>query len=100
MIVKAHNSKSGLIISVCDEEIIGKKYLENGLVLDLSSDFYKGETMNSEKTIEKCKRAYIINAVGEESVELFTKLGIVHKDNILKIKGVPFVQCLILQNEV
>jgi len=100
MIVKSHNAKSGMIVSVCDDEIIGKKYSEKGLVLDLGADFYKGEKMNSEKAMEKCKRAYIINAVGEESVALVMKLGIIKNENIIKIKGIPFVQCLLLQNEV
>ena len=100
MIVKGHKSKSGLIVSVCDEDILGKKYSENGLLLDLTSDFYKGKKMSRDDAEKNCKKAYIINAVGEKSVELVKKMGIIRQDNIRRIKKIPFVQCLVLNNEI
>jgi len=100
MIVAEHKSKSGVIVSLCDADIIGKKYSENGLVLDLSSDFYKGKKMNKSDAEEKCRKSYIMNCVGEKSVGLVKKMGFVSEKNIIKIKGIPFCQCLIMQNEV
>jgi len=100
MIVKEHKSKSGLIVALCDEKIMGEKFLENGLVLDLSSDFYKGKKSSEKEAEERCKRAYIINAVGKESVQIIRKLGLIGEKNIIKIKGIPFAQCLIVENEI
>ena len=37
-IVKTHKSERGVILAVCGNELIGKKFEEKGLVLDLSSD--------------------------------------------------------------
>jgi len=100
MIVKEHKSKSGIILSVCDDVLIGKKLREGELVLDLSADFYSGKSLSKDEAEKKCRKAYIINAVGESSVDLLKSLGLVDKNKILIIEGVPFAQCLILENEV
>ena len=100
MIIKEHKSSSGIIVALCDENIIGKKYSENGLLLDLSSDFYKGKKTSIEEVEKKCKRAYIINAVGEKCIEFLKKKGLANEKNVVRIKNIPFVQCLLLENEV
>lgn len=100
MIVAEHKSDSGRVVSLCDDSIIGKKYSEKGLVLDLSSDFYKGKKMKKEDAEKECKKAYIVNCAGKKSVELVKKLGFVTEKNIIKIKDIPFCQCLIIQNEI
>jgi hypothetical protein len=69
-------------------------------LLDLTSDFYKGKKMSQADAEKECKKAYIINAVGEKSVELVKKMGIIGQENIMKIKKIPFVQCLLLNNEI
>jgi hypothetical protein len=43
MILKEHKSHDGkCVIALCDDDILGKKFEENGLQLDLTSSFYKG----------------------------------------------------------
>ena len=47
MIVKIHKMPDGRsVIAVCDSNLLGKKFEEKNLQLDLTADFYKG----SEKT--------------------------------------------------
>lgn len=100
MILKEHKSTNGIIVSLCDESILGKKFSEGELILDLSADFYKGEKVSEDEAEKKCKRAYILNAVGEKSVELIKKLGFADEKNIIKIDNIPFVQCIVMHNEV
>ena len=96
MIVKIHKtSDNRKIIAVCDKDLIGKKFEEHGLQLDLTSDFYKGEEKKEQEILELFKTAYIVNLVGKKSVELGRKTGVVDKKNIIKIKGVPHVQALL-----
>ena len=58
MIVKIHKTQEGrIILAVCDKEIIGKKYEENGIQLDLKSEFYKGKEIEEEKVKELFKKA-------------------------------------------
>ncbi len=100
MIAKEHKSKSGIVLSICDENIIGEKFSEGGLVLDLTSDFYKGDKISEKDTKERCLKAYIINAVGKESVNLIKEMGFVKDKNIINIKNIPFAQCLVIENEL
>lgn len=100
IILKKHRTKSGLIVALCDDDIVGKKFSENDAVLDLSSDFYKGEKKGDDEVLETCKNAYIINAVGNYAVSFLIKNDFVNEKNVIKVSGIPFVQCLLLQNEI
>ncbi len=99
MIVKEHKTDAGIILSLCDEDVIGKKYHEGEMMLDLSSEFYKGEKFSIEEAKEKFKSAYIINAAGKDSVNLLKEKDLITEKNIIIIEGVPFCQCLIIENE-
>ena len=46
MIVKKHSQNNKLVLAICDEDLLGKTIEENDLILDLKSDFYRGEEMN------------------------------------------------------
>lgn len=96
MIVNIHKTSDGRrIIAVCDSELIGKKFEEHSLQLDLTSNFYKGEEKNEQEILELFKTASMINLVGKKSVELGIKTNIIDKKNIIKIKDVPHVQALL-----
>ena len=93
MITKEHiTSDNRLILTVCDNEIIGKKFETSELKLDLSSDFYKGKEKTEKEIIKLFEQAYMINLVGQRSVELGLKSKIISKKDIIKIKDIPYVQ--------
>ena len=97
MIVKQHKTADGrVVLAVCDSELIGKKFVEGDLQLDLNSDFYKGEEMKEERILELFKVVSIINLVGEKSVKLGIKAGIVDKDRVIKIKAIPHAEAVIV----
>ncbi len=98
MIVKVHKTHDGRrIIAICDSDLIGKKFEEKGLQLDLRPNFYKGEEKDEKESYELIKTAYIVNAAGEKSINFCIKEKIIEKDNVKKIKKIPYAQCLILQ---
>lgn len=91
MIVKTHTTNDNrLILTICDDDLIGEKYEEGGKQLDLTSDFYQGEKIEEEAIIGLIKKAYMVNAIGENSVKCCLKAGVVDKNNIGKIKRVPY----------
>lgn len=96
MIVKVHETPDKKkIVAVCDKDLLGKRFEERNLQLDLSSKFYGGE----EKTEEEIKKifydAYIINFAGKKSVDFGLKLGILSKNNIIFIKKKPHAQAIL-----
>jgi hypothetical protein len=93
-IVAIHLSNGRVIAAVCDSGIHGKKFEENGIVLDLSSSFFKGQEKSSADTAAIMEKAYMINAAGIESVNLAIKLGLAEAKDVKKIAAIPHLQVL------
>jgi hypothetical protein len=95
MLVKIHKTPdSRKIVAICDNNLIGQKFEEKNLQLDLSSDFYKGEDKTEEEIIKLIKDSYVINVVGEKSVNLCLELGVLDSKDIIKIKNIPHAQAV------
>jgi len=100
IIIKKHISAEGrIILAICDKGLLDKKFEENELQLDLTSNFYKGEEINKEEILKIIKESHVLNIVGTESVEFVLKKGFIKKENILRIKDVPYAQALVIRGE-
>jgi len=84
------------VVAVCDDDLLGKKFEEGELQLDLTSDFYKGEKMDEKDIGDLLRNADAVNLVGEKSVKLGLNEGIIEKDHILKIDDIPNAQAVIV----
>jgi len=80
------------VIAICDKDLIGKTIENKKFKLVISERFYKGEEMDANKVVAILKEAANVNIVGKLSIELALKAGIITKDKIVKIKGVPHAQ--------
>jgi len=87
------------VVTVCDTKLIGKKFEEDRFQLDVKESFYKGE----ETSLEKAKKIMqdmkkedaTFNIIGEKSVNTALKAGIISKQGINKIQGIPFALILL-----
>ena len=96
MIVKIHKAATDKkVVALCDKNLLGKKFEEKKLQLDLSSDFYKGEEKTEKEIIDILRSAYIINMVGKNSVNFGLKQGLISKDNIIYVKKIPHAQAIL-----
>ena len=96
MIVKEHRASDGkIVIAICDSKLIGKKFSENGLQLDLCSSFYAGEEKSEEELSRVTKKSCHLNVVGTDSVDFCAKEGLIAKENVKKIKNIPYAQSII-----
>ena len=96
MIVKVHKADTKKIVTIVDSDLIGKKFEEKNLQLDLTVDFYKGEERTEEEIKDITKDAYIVHLVGEESINFGLKMGWLDKDNIIKIKNIPHAETMFI----
>ena len=98
--MKFHESKGGNILALCDEELLGKKYKEGEMVIDLEKygSFYNGQSVseNSDHLENIAKGATSINAVGERSIVALGKMGF-ETGNSRKIEGVPHLQIFLIR---
>ncbi|MEK6894169.1 MAG: DUF424 family protein [Nanoarchaeota archaeon] len=93
MWVKIHRS-SRAIVAVCDENLIGKKFLEGIKQLDVTESFFKGEKHSKSEVISimkyEFKEGSTFNIVGKESIQTAVEAGIIDKESESKIKNIPF----------
>jgi len=86
------------VVAICDAELLGKKFEEGKFQLDIKESFYKGEETSQEKAIAIMRKMSeedaTFNIAGEKSVNAALKAGIISKDGIKKIQGIPFALIL------
>ena len=92
MILKKHFSEGRLILAICDNNLIDKTFEDNTGVLNLKSGFYKGEDIPNDKIVDLFTKAFIINAVGKESIDLLVKEKIISNEQVKQIKKIPYIQ--------
>ena len=99
MIVKVHKKNEKTLVAVCDNDLIGKKFEEGELQLDLTSDFYAGQDLDVKETGDLIRNANMVNFVGKEAIKLGINEGIIEEDHIKKIAGIPHAQAIIEHEE-
>ena len=100
MIVKKHVSSAGkLVLAICDASLIGRAFEDKEKKLDLSSNFYKGDEMEKEEVKKLMKKSYILNIVGEESLETARELLKISSSNVLYVEGIPHAQVLFIPKD-
>jgi hypothetical protein len=92
LIVKKHVSAGRLILAACDDSLIGSVIEDSDAVIDLGRGFYQGEETAKEEFLSLIKKAYILNAVGPDTIKVLLEEGIISQDNIKKVNDVPHVQ--------
>ena len=94
-IVKRHQTEpTNTIISIIDKNLFGGKIVEGNKILDLTSEFYKGEVKTKEEVLKIILKANHINVVGKEIIKLLKERELV--DQVLTIDGCPYAQILLV----
>jgi hypothetical protein len=86
-------------VAVCDFDLIGKTFEQGERILEVIENFYNGEEIGEEKLIELMRNLAredaTFNIVGRKSVEVALKAGIISREGIKKVKGIPFALVLL-----
>lgn len=82
------------IVAISDAELMGKTFEEGKKILNIKESFYKGEKKPKEEIIELIKfhkkEDATFNIVGQKSTKLMIELGIISKNEIAEIAGIPY----------
>ena len=99
MLVKIHKNPDGkTTVAVCDTELFGQKYEEGDLILDLTSEFYKGEERDAKEIGDILRNADCVNLVGEKAVKIGIEEDVIDEENVRKIDGIPYAQATIIHD--
>lgn len=88
MYLKVYRQGKEVLIAVCDCEILGKRFKEGKLQLEVSSDFYGRELASPAEVEEALAEATVANFAGCRAVEHAIRLGYVEKENVLSVEGI------------
>jgi hypothetical protein len=94
MIVAVHHADGRKTVAVCDESLLGKKFEETDVQLDLSSEYFKGSLMNAEQLSRVLVDAASAYFVGEQSTSYAVEKGLAAKTDIQMIAKIPHVQVI------
>lgn len=96
-VIRVHKSHEGrIIVAVCDEDLFGKTFEQEGVHLDLSSDFYNGDVRDEAFVVEQLQRAHIVNLAGNHTVSLAIKEGVIDEDHVIFIDHIPHAQGMVV----
>ncbi|HLD00664.1 MAG TPA: DUF424 family protein [Candidatus Nanoarchaeia archaeon] len=91
-IVASKKSVNGDLLIITDKSILGQKFSEGKLQLDLNSKFYSGTEKNEPEVLVLIPKARHLHFTGSEAVKLALKIGLIDPYKILYVQGVPHAQ--------
>lgn len=94
MIVSERRTPKGLLVSVCDRDVLGETFESGEVSITVTEEFYGGEKVAEPEVIATLARASVANLMGERSVALAIEQGHVEEGNVLDIDGTPHAQFL------
>jgi hypothetical protein len=94
LLLNERETDEGVLVSVCDPEVLGETF-ENGAVsLTVEADFYEGTEADEEAVVESLARCSVANIVGTHAVALAVEHGFIEEDNVLEVGGTRHAQLL------
>ena len=98
VLIKIHENYRK-VVAVCDSGLVGKTFEEGKLQLKVNEFFYNGKEYDEAKALKILENARqddaCFNFVGQNSINLGVKLGIIDKNGVLLIDGIPHALSLL-----
>jgi len=96
MTVEVHlrivQDKNGVMVAICDAEVLGETFRQGKLKLEVNREFYGGALCQIEEATEALANADIANLVGEVTVNAAIRKGLVDPRAVIYFGRVPHVQ--------
>lgn len=94
MILNERRTDEGLLVSVCDPEVMGETFEDGPVSLTVSEEFYGGDRASESEVVDSLTRCSVANIVGTESVDVAIEHGFVEEENVLDVDGTRHAQLL------
>ncbi|MDP3697974.1 MAG: DUF424 family protein [Nanoarchaeota archaeon] len=93
-IVAKKQSQFGMLVVVTDADIVGKKFEEDRLQLDLTKKFYQGEPKTKEEVKQIMMTARHLHLTGKGAVAIGVEMELVDPKKIIFIDNVPHAEIM------
>lgn len=92
--LKVFRQKQCVLVAACDHDLLGKTFRDGKLKLDVDKKFYGEDLSTIEEAMTAIEKADISNLVGTRVVAAAVKRGIVDRQAVVTIAGIPHVQVM------
>ncbi|NPA86770.1 MAG: DUF424 family protein [Candidatus Diapherotrites archaeon] len=89
--LKVIRTPEGVLVNVCDEDLLEKEFREGEIILRVPKHFYGEELVERERVEAALREGDIISLVGEESIAVAVELGMASWGAVKRVQGVPFL---------
>ena len=96
VLLTERETPEGLLVSVCDADVIGETFENGSVSLTVEAAFYAEDAReaDAEAVVDSLSRAMTANLVGVRSVEIAVEHGFVDEGNVLDLEGTRHAQYL------
>lgn len=88
---RATSYQGAMMVDICDLDLIGTTLEQDGLVVNLSKEYYQQDTIELGRAQELLQKCDIANLVGNRIVGHAIELKMARDVSIKRISGVPFL---------
>lgn len=94
--LKVYRVRGEIVVAVCDSELVGKVFREGDLKIEVKESFYGDKDVDEEEVRRALRIATIANITGKRAVKLAIDMGIIDKENVLKIGDCWHAQMVVI----
>ena len=94
LLLNERDTEEGLLVSVCDADVVGETFENDDVSLTVDADFYDGEEAEEAAVVQSLARCTVANIVGTRAVGLAVEEGFVDEENVLDFDGTRHAQLL------
>jgi uncharacterized protein len=97
--VRTTRYQGSTMVDICDLDLIGSKLEQNGLVINLTKEYYQQDVIEMPVAQEMLQRCDIANLVGDRIVRQALELRLAKEASVKRISGVPFLMIYKFQHK-
>jgi len=94
--LKVYRVQGEVLVAVCDASIVGRTFREGDLKIEVKEEFYGGKEVGENEVKQALKQATIANITGEKAVKFAIEIGVISKENVLRIGECLHAQMVVI----
>ncbi|WP_435155667.1 DUF424 domain-containing protein [Haladaptatus sp. DFWS20] len=94
MILRERDTQEGLLVAVCDDDVLGETFETGDVSFTVTEEFYGGDEVDEGEVVDSLTRASVANIVGTDAVTLAVENGFVDEESVLDLDSTKHAQFL------
>src|SRR3989338_945846 len=90
VLMKIHKTHQGIMIGICDSDLLELKFEEDEMILDITKHFFGGKPTTLPSIIKALKGCITANIIGNKIIGILIKKGILNERNVKTIQNVKY----------